>query len=88
MPRLVKIFDVVYKNKNNVSVKKLSRDIGFLYIYKQVLREWMANREVSELMSLTDKKLTRAGEIYSYLSKPVTILDDLLSKSLNSRNNK
>ncbi len=88
MPGLVKIFDVVYKNKNNVSVKKLSRDIGFLYIYKQVLREWMANREVSELMSLTDKKLTRAGEIYSYLSKPVTILDDLLSKSLNSRNNK
>ena len=88
MPRLVKIFDVVYKNKNNVSVKKLSRDIGFLYIYKQVLREWMANREVSELMSLTDKKLIRAGEIYSHLSKPVTILDDLLSKSLNSRNYK
>ena len=87
LPRLIKIFDLIYNNKNNISLKKLSRDVGFLYIYKQVLRAWMINGEISELMSITDKKLIRAGEIYSYISKPVAILDDLLSKPLKTKKN-
>ena len=87
LPRLIKIFDLIYNNKNNTSLKKLSRDVGFLYIYKQVLRAWMINGEISALMSITDKKLIRAGEIYSYLSKPVAILDDLLSKPLKNKKN-
>ncbi|MED5288228.1 MAG: hypothetical protein VX849_03700 [Pseudomonadota bacterium] len=87
LPRLIKIFDLIYNNKNNISLKKLSRDVGFLYIYKQALRAWMINGEISALMSITDKKLIRAGEIYSYLSKPVAILDDLLSKPLKNKKN-
>ena len=87
LPRLIKIFDLIYNNKNNISLKKLSRDVGFLYIYKQVLRAWMINKEISELMSMTDKKLIRAGEIYRYISKPVTILDDLLCKQLKTKKN-
>ena len=87
MPRLITIFDLIYNNKNNISLKKLSRDVGFLYIYKQVLRAWMINKEISELMSMTDKKLIRAGEIYSYISKPVAILDDLLCKPLKTKKN-
>ena len=87
LPRLIKIFDLIYKNKNNASLKKLSRDIGFLYIYKQVLRAWIINKDISELMSLTDKKLIRAGEIYSYLNKPAAILDDLVCKSFKTRKN-
>tara|TARA_Y100000768_G_C23989485_1_gene691252 strand:+ start:1352 stop:1960 length:609 start_codon:yes stop_codon:yes gene_type:complete len=87
LPRLIKIFDLIYKNKNSASLKKLSRDIGFLYIYKQVLRAWIINEEISELMSLTDKKLIRAGEIYSYLNKPAAILDDLVCKSFKTKKN-
>ncbi len=87
LPRLIKIFDLIYKNKNNASLKKLSRDIGFLYIYKQVLRAWIINKDISELMSLTDKKLIRAGEIYSYLNKPAAILDDLVCKSFKTKKN-
>lgn len=87
LPRLIKIFDLIYNNKNNTSLKKLSRDAGFLYIYKQVLRAWIINKEISELMSMTDKKLIRAGEIYSYISKPVAILDDLLCKQLKTKKN-
>ena len=87
LPRLIKIFDLIYNNKNNTSLKKLSRDVGFLYIYKQVLRAWIINKEISELMSMTDKKLIRAGEIYSYISKPVAILDDLLCKQLKTKKN-
>lgn len=87
LPRLIKIFDLIYKNKNSASLKKLSRDIGFLYIYKQVLRAWIINKEISELMSLTDKKLIRAGEIYSYLNKPAAILDDLVCKSFKTKKN-
>ena len=87
LPRLITIFDLIYNNKNNISLKKLSRDVGFLYIYKQVLRAWMINKEISELMSMTDKKLIRAGEIYSYISKPVAILDDLLCKPLKTKKN-
>ena len=87
LPRLIKIFDLIYKNKNNTSLKKLSRDAGFLYIYKQVLRDGIINKEISELMSMTDKKLIRAGEIYSYISKPVAILDDLLCKQLKTKKN-
>ena len=87
LPRLIKIFDLIYKNKNSASLKKLSRDIGFLYIYKQVLRAWIINKDISELMSLTDKKLIRAGEIYSYLNKPAAILDDLVCKSFKTRKN-
>ena len=87
LPRLIKIFDLIYKNKNNTSLKKLSRDAGVLYIYKQVLRAWIINKEISELMAMTDKKLIRAGEIYSYISKPVAILDDLLCKQLKTKKN-
>ena len=87
LPRLIKIFDLIYKNKNNASLKKLSRDIGFLYIYKQVLRAWIINKDISELMSLTDKKLIRAGEIYSYLNKPAAILDDLVCKCFKTKKN-
>ncbi len=87
LPRLIKIFDLIYKNKNSASLKKLSRDIGFLYIYKQVLRAWIINKDISELMSLTDKKLIRAGEIYSYLNKPAAILDDLVCKSFKTKKN-
>ena len=87
LPRLIKIFDLIYNNKNNTSLKKLSRDAGFLYIYKLVLRAWIINKEISELMSMTDKKLIRAGEIYSYISKPVAILDDLLCKQLKTKKN-
>ena len=87
LPRLIKIFDLIYNNKNNTSLKKLSRDVGFLYIYKQVLRAWIINKEISDLMSMTDKKLIRAGEIYSYISKPVAILDDLLCKQLKTKKN-
>lgn len=87
LPRLIKIFDLLYGDKNNTSLKKLSRDLGFLYIYKRVLHAWITNKEISELMSLTDKKLIRAGEIYSYLNKPVTILDDLLCKCLKTKKN-
>ena len=87
LPRLIKIFDLIYNNKNNTSLKKLSRDVGFLVIYKQVLRAWIINKEISELMSMTDKKLIRAGEIYSYISKPVAILDDLLCKQLKTKKN-
>ena len=87
LPRLIKIFDLIYKNKNSASLKKWSRDIGFLYIYKQVLRAWIINKDISELMSLTDKKLIRAGEIYSYLNKPAAILDDLVCKSFKTKKN-
>ena len=87
LPRLIKIFDLLYGDKNKTSLKKLSRDLGFLYIYKRVLHAWITNKEISELMSLTDKKLIRAGEIYSYLNKPVTILDDLLCKCLKTKKN-
>ena len=87
LPRLIKIFDLLYGDKNNTSLKKLSRDLGFLYIYKRVLHAWITNKEISELMSLTDKKLIRAGEIYSYLNKPVAILDDLLCKCLKTKKN-
>ena len=86
-PRLIKLFDIIYKNENNLILNKLSRDVGFLLIYKQVLRSWKTNNNISDLMSLTDKKLRKAGEIYSYVKKPVSIIDNLLCKSLKSRNN-
>ena len=86
-PRLIKLFDIIYKNEKSLILNKLSRDVGFLLIYKQVLRSWKTNNNISDLMSLTDKKLRKAGEIYSYVNKPVSIIDNLLCKSLKSRNN-
>tara|TARA_B100000900_G_C20246284_1_gene580047 strand:- start:186 stop:671 length:486 start_codon:yes stop_codon:yes gene_type:complete len=87
MPRLIRLFDIIHKNKNNLNASKLARDIGFLYIYKKVLHKWMADNEISALMSLTDKKLTKAGEIYSYLRKPASVIDDLMCMSAKSKDN-
>ena len=83
--RLAKYPDILYQETEDSAPKltKITKEIGFLFIYKQSIFFWLENEDTSKVMSHLDGLLDKGSTCFGYIKTPLNILDDYITKMQN-----
>ena len=83
--RLAKYPDILYQDTEDSRSKltKISKEIGFLFIYKQSIFFWLENQDTPKVMSHLDGLLAKVNTCFDYIKTPLNILDDFIAKIQN-----
>jgi hypothetical protein len=86
--KLSQLFDGIYQGNKDEDkyIDHFSKNLGFIYIYKQVLNKWLNNNDMSVIMAYIDKQIQKGETYYGYIKTPINILDNFLLKIKKTSN--
>ena len=86
--KLSQLFDGIYQGNKDEDkyIAHFSKNLGFIYIYKQVLNKWLNNNDMSVIMAYIDKQIQKGEMYYGYIKTPINILDNFLLKIKKTSN--
>ena len=86
--KLSQLFDGIYQGNKDEDkyIDHFSKNLGFIYIYKQVLNKWLNNNDMSVIMAYIDKQIQKGEMYYGYIKTPINILDNFLLKIKKTSN--
>ncbi len=86
--KLSQLFDGIYQGNKDEDkyIAHFSKNLGFIYIYKQVLNKWLNNNDISVIMAYIDKQIQKGEMYYGYIKTPINILDNFLLKIKKTSN--
>ena len=86
--KLSQLFDGIYQGNKDEDkyIAHFSKNLGFIYIYKQVLNKWLNNNDMSVIMAYIDKQIQKGEMYYGYIKTPINILDNSLLKIKKTSN--